>query len=373
MSPRLPLSRPWFNEDELSELASTLQTGWVSRGPKCAEFEDAITAYLGGGHAVTMSNCTAALHVALVCLGIGKGDEVIVPDFTFPATALAVLYTGARPVFVDVDIQDYCIDPKAARSAITEKTRAIIPVHLFGQPADMDSVMKLAEEYKLFVVEDAACAMGAAMADGRKAGTIGDFGCFSLHGRKVITTGEGGILYTRDVHMANRARMLSQFGLPGPGERAALEEADEILAFQFTELAWNYKMSDLQAAVGLAQLRKLEKIIEMKTTFARTWDRIVQDIPGMIPPARHVGDRHAWQSYVGWFEDQEARRNAILRFKTSGFEVNIGTYSCIEQPFFAPLARAECPHSRHLFYHSLAIPMPAGMDIMIKEETDGSV
>ena len=187
---KIPLAKPFFDEEELLELQQVLDSGWVSQGPKVKEFEDAISNYLGAKHVIAVSNCTAGLHLSLLALGIGKGDEVLVPDFTFPATGHSVLYCGATPIFIDADLQTYNLDVNKIEEKITENTKAIIPVHTFGQPANMDKVKRIAEKYDLFIVEDAACALGAKWNDSF-VGTIGDLGCFSLHARKEITTGEG--------------------------------------------------------------------------------------------------------------------------------------------------------------------------------------
>lgn len=358
---RLPLSRPYFDGEELDELASVINSGWVSRGPKCREFEKAVEEFLGGGpdpglFCVAVSSCTAALHLALLALEVGRGDEVIVPDYTFPATAMAVMYAGARPVFVDVREDTYCIDPDEIRRALTPRTKAIIPVHLFGHPADMDPILRIAEDDHLYVVEDAACALGAEYR-GRKAGTMGDVGCFSLHGRKVITTGEGGFLVTRDSGIAGRARSLSQFGISGAWERSRGEDF-QVPVFEI--LGYNFKMSDIQAAVGVAQMRKLGRIIEYRTGLARKWSEGLAGFDGLRLP-EVVGDvRHAWQSYVLAADN----RDEVFRWlRQSGAEVGIGTYSCLEQPLFRAYERLECPRSRDLFYRGVSMPMPWGIHI----------
>lgn len=195
MNIKIPLLRPYFDSEELAEIKRVLDSGWVSQGPKVKEFEDKITEYLGVKYAIAVTNCTSALHLALLSIGVKGGDEVLVADFTFPATGHAVLYCGAKPVFIDIDLKTYNIDPVLIEDKITDKTKAIIPVHTFGQPAEMDEIIEIAEDYNLKVIEDAACALGAKYKN-KFAGTIGDTGCFSFHARKGVTTGEGGMVVT---------------------------------------------------------------------------------------------------------------------------------------------------------------------------------
>jgi dTDP-4-amino-4,6-dideoxygalactose transaminase len=210
MIPKIPLLRPYFNSEELEEIQKVLDSGWVSQGPKVKEFEEKIAEYLGVKYAIAVTNCTSALHLALLSLGIKKDDEVLVADFTFPATGHSVLYCGANPIFVDVDLKTYNLNPELIEEKISDKTKAIIPVHTFGQPAEMDAIMEIAEDHNLKVIEDAACALGAKYKN-KFAGTIGDIGCLSFHARKGITTGEGGMAVTNNKDLADKIRNLSLF------------------------------------------------------------------------------------------------------------------------------------------------------------------
>jgi dTDP-4-amino-4,6-dideoxygalactose transaminase len=207
----IPLTRPYFDKEELEEIQEVLDSGWVSQGPKTKEFEDAFAKYVGAKYAVAVTNCTAALHLSLLGIGIEKGDEVLVADFTHPATGHSVLYCGAKPVFIDVDLRTYNIDPNLMEEKITEKTKAVITVHTFGQPADMDCIMEITRDYDLRVIEDAACAHGAKY-ENKFVGTIGDTGCFSFHARKGMTTGEGGMVVTNNEKLAEEIRSLSIYG-----------------------------------------------------------------------------------------------------------------------------------------------------------------
>ena len=275
MKPNIPLARPYFDSEESSEVQKVLSSGWVTRGKQVGELEKKIAGYLGIKYAVTLINCTSALHLALLSLGIKKGDEVLVSDYSFPATALAVLYCGAKPRFVDISPITYNIDPSKIEKKITKKTKAIIPVHAFGYPAEMNSIIKIASKHGLMVIEDAACALGAKYKK-KFAGTIGDIGCFSLHGRKGITTGEGGIAVTNNKALAEKIMSLSTYG------------ADKGPIPRFTRVGYNYKMSDITASIGLSQLKKLRSIIKKKNQLAKCWNSELKDAKFIKTPSNNI-------------------------------------------------------------------------------------
>jgi dTDP-4-amino-4,6-dideoxygalactose transaminase len=298
------------------------------------------------------------LHLALLSIGVKRGDEVLVADYTFPATGHAVLYCGAKPVFVDVDLKTYNIDPDLIEEKITERTKAIIPVHTFGQPAEMDKIMEIAEDYNLKVIEDAACALGAKYKN-KFAGTIGDIGCLSFHARKGITTGEGGMVVTDDKNLADKIRNLSVFGMTSAWDR---EKSAEFIIPEFTEVGYNYKMSDITAAVGVAQLRKLDKIIERKRELAKYWDEKLQQIENISPPyvSEHV--KHIYQSYVALVDRHINRNKLIVTLMKRGIQTQIGTYASHIQPVYN--SNQKCPNSLDIFNRSLALPMYS----MLREE-----
>lgn len=364
-APRVPLLRPYFDQEELEEIRRVLESGWVSQGPKVKEFENKIASYLGVKNAIAVTNCTCALHLSLLGLGIGKGDEVLVADYTFPATAHSVLYCGAEPVFVDVNPGTYNIDPEEIEAKITDRTKAIIPVHTFGQPAEMDRIMEIAEERGLGVVEDAACALGANY-KGEFAGTIGDLGCFSFHARKGITTGEGGMVTTNDPGYAEKVRHLSVFGMTSAWDR---EKSDGLLIPEFTDVGYNYKMSDITAAVGVAQMRKLDSIIKRKQELAKYWDEKLDDLELIEPPAVAKDAKHVYQSYVSLVDQRISRNGLIERLMQEGIQTQIGTYSCHIQPVYR--SRDKCPRSFNVYNRALALPMYFGLreeDIDISAE-----
>ena len=351
MEIKVPLLRPYFDSEELEEIKKVLDSGWVSQGPKVKELEDEIAEYLGVKYAIAVTNCTSALHLALLSIGIKKGEAVLVADFTFPATGHAVLYCRAKPIFVDIDLKTYNINPESIEEKITERTKAIIPVHTFGQPAEMDKIMEIAENHNLKVIEDAACALGAKYKD-KYAGTIGDVGCFSFHARKGITTGEGGMVVTSNKNLADKIRNLSVFGMTSAWDR---EKSTEFIIPEFTELGYNYKMCDITAAVGVTQLKRLEKIIEKKRALAKYWDEKLQEIKFIEPPYVSKNVKHIYQSYVALVDRHINRNKLIVTLVKRGIQTQIGTYASHIQPVYN--SNQKCPNSLEIFNRSLALPM----------------
>ena len=351
MNIKIPLLRPYFDLDELKEIKEVLDSGWVSQGPKVKEFEDKVVRYLGVKHAIAVTNCTSALHLSLLSIDIKEGDEVIVADFTYPATGHSVLYCRAKPVFVDADLRTYNINPGLIEEKITDKTKAIIPVHTFGQSAEMEPIMKIAKENDLKVIEDAACAFGAKYKD-KFVGTIGDVGCFSFHARKGITTGEGGMVVTNDEVLANKIRNLSVFGMNSAWDR---EKSKGFVIPQFENLGYNYKMSDITAAVGVAQLKRLDKIIERKYQLAKYYDEKLQEIGSITFPYTSKEAKHIYQSYVALVDKQINRNKLIETLMEKGVQTQIGTYACHTQLVYD--SKDKCPNSLEIFNRSLTLPM----------------
>jgi len=356
----IPLSKPFFDLDELAALAGVLDSGWVAKGPKAAEFERGIGRFLirDSSNVIAVNNCTAALHLSLMALGIGPGDEVLVPDFTFPATALAVMYVGATPVFVDINHLTYNMDMDDAAYKVTEKTKAIIPVHTFGQCADMDRVMQLASRQNLLIIEDAACAFGSKYA-GQHAGTFGHTGCFSFHARKGLTTGEGGAVVVKGKIASKKIRLMSQFGIEGAYERSN----KEITIPKVEMVGYNYKMSDIAAAVGVAQLKKIDKMIAGRRFWAARLDRFIKNSDVIKAPHRDPRCYHTFQSYVALAKDNETRDKLIIEManRKNPIQASIGTYSLQEQPVFKQFNKNDCPVSRDVAHRAIALPMYYGI------------
>jgi perosamine synthetase len=346
---------PYTDEQEVLEVARVLETGYLTQGPKVVEFEGSIARLIGCRHAFAMSSCTTALHLALVALGIGPGDDVLVPDFTFPATANVVVQQGARPVLVDVRTDTYNLDMGDLEARLTPRTRAIIPVHAFGLAADMARLMEFARRSGLSVIEDAACALGATHR-GRFCGAIGDLGCFSFHPRKSVTTGEGGMIVTDDDELAQRIRLLRSHG----GVRRQGEAY-----FQFEAAGFNYRMSDLQAAVGVAQMRKFDWVLSRKRELARQLTLLLSSIDEVTPPVVPEGRQHTYQSYVVMLNDAVDRDRVIAAMRQRDIETTLGTYALHAQPFFHKTygyATGDLPGSYRVFRQSLTLPLYPQME-----------
>lgn len=351
---KIPLLRPFFDREEVEEITQVLHSGWVTQGPKSQEFEERAKKYLGVRHAIAVANCTAALHLALLSIGIKKGDDVLVADYTYPATGHAVVYCGARPRFVDVDGRTYNMDPEKLKQRLTKRTKAIIPVHTFGQPADMDPIIEFAEKHNLKVIEDAACAFGARYKK-RQAGTMGDVGCFSFHARKGLTTGEGGMVVTNDEKLAERIRHLSVFGLKAAWAR----EGKKFQVPTFTDIGYNYKLSDIAAAIGVVQLRRLDKVLARKRQLAKQWGDILADMKSIAPPYVSKNVEHVFQTYTALVGKKIDRNNVIDGLASYGVQANIGTYSSYIQPVYK--SRDRCPVSLEIFNRALALPLYYGL------------
>lgn len=345
------MAKPFFDHNEIDEIKKVLDSGWVSQGPKVKEFEDIVAKFVGAKYAIAVSNCTAALHLANLSLGISKGDEVIVADYTFPATGHSVLYCGAKPIFVDINPKTYNIDQEKIERQITKKTKAIIPVHTFGQPAEMNRILEIAEKHGLRVIEDAACALGAKYKN-KYAGTIGDIGCYSFHARKGITTGEGGMVVTNDLTFAEKIKHLSVFGMKSAWDR---EKSNEFIVPEFVDIGFNYKMSDILAAVGIIQFQKIEKIISKKRILAQYWNEKLEDNELIEGPYESPDNYHIYQSFVVTVDKKISRNQLIQRLHKRGIQTQIGTYASHIQPVYHYLK--SCPVSFDIFSRSLALPL----------------
>ena len=291
----LPLTKPWIGEEEKREVMDTLDGVWLSRGPKVSRFEEEFKNYTRASHAIAVSSCTAALHVSLVAAGVKEGDEVITSPITFPATTNAVLYERANPVLVDVDRRTFNIDPALIEERITPKTKAIIPVHMAGQPCDMDEILDIAKRHNLQVIEDAAHAVGAKYGD-KHAGTIGDAGGFSFYASKNLVTGDGGMITARNDEFASFARVISLHGMSTTAwKRYSKEGASH---WDLVYPGFKYNMTDIEASLGIHQLRKIEQITSLRQKWSSLYDQLLADIPEIALPYRAPGRRHACHLYI---------------------------------------------------------------------------
>ena len=279
----IPVNEPALSPKALQYVTEAVKSGWISSaGSYIKKFEEEYAKWLHIAYASTVTNGTAALHLALAALDVGPGDEVIIPDLTIISCALAVLYTGATPVFIDVDPVTFTLDPTLLEKVITKKTKVIMPVHLYGHPADMDPILKIAKKHHLFVVEDAAESHGA-LYKGKPVGTLGDIGCFSFYANKIITTGEGGMVVTNNAKLAERMRLLKDLA-HSPKQR-----------FYHEMVGFNYRMTNLAAAVGLAQLESVDTYLTKKLWMAETYKKYLQGIPFITLPSEMP-----WAKSVYW-------------------------------------------------------------------------
>lgn len=325
-SRKIDISLPYTGEDEWLALRESVISGWLTQGPKVKEFENLFSKIHQVNHSIATSNCTTALHLILVALGIGPGDEVILPAFTWVATANVVEYCGAKPVLVDVDRVTNNIDPLCLAKAITNKTKAIIVVHLFGLPVDMDKISEIANGIP--IVEDAACAVGASYKD-KMAGTFGVAGAFSFHPRKSITTGEGGMITTNSQSLADKVDKLRNHGAEVSEEQRHSGPRPYLLP-EFNVLGFNYRMTDMQGAVGVTQLKKLDKIIEARSKSAAYYNSELKEIDWIRVPTHENTVRHAWQAYVLYLDPQKVpfTRNEIMdKLQKDGISTRPGTHA----------------------------------------------
>jgi dTDP-4-amino-4,6-dideoxygalactose transaminase len=317
------LAQPVLGRAELERVEAVFATGFLTMGPEVARFEEALAGACDTTHAVAVSSGTAALHLAVLAAGLGPGDDVLVPAYTFPATANVVRLAGARPVFCDVDPRTGVAGADQLAAARTPATRAVLVVHLFGFPVEMDPVLRLAAEHGWRVLEDAAGALGSTDA-GRPAGGIGFAGCLSFHPRKLVTTGEGGAVVTNDATVAATCRSLRHHGL---SEGSVLRPG------------FNYRLSDIQATIGVPQVARLADIVARREALAAAYDELLSGVDGVEPPPRPARDgaRHSWQAYVAQVDPD--RRDAVLAaLRARGIEAQIGTYDVATQPAYADRA-----------------------------------
>lgn len=355
----IPLGRPTVGAPELEAVRQVFESGWLAgQGPASRSFEAAFADRVGSPHALAVNNCTAGLHLALAGLGVGAGDEVIVADYTYPATAHAVAFCGATPRFADVHRETGLVDVDSVASLVGDRTVGIVAVDGFGQPADYRELWDLAGRSSLFLVEDAACSAGATYR-GSPTGSpeLADAAAFSLHGRKGITAGEGGVVVTARDELAAFVRSRMCFGVESALDRAA---SAGLAVPVFAELGWNYKLSDVAAAVAEAQLGRLETLVERRAKVAAAYDALLVDAEGITGPVELDDRTHSWQSYVVLLAPEVDRGAVATRLRSEGIGCNIGTFACHVQPVYR--SSDVCPVSAELFDRHLAIPMHAELD-----------
>ena len=355
----IPFSKPLLRGDEGAAVAEVIASGWVSQGPRVREFEAAFAERLGAADAVATTNCTTALQLALYVSGVGHGDEVIVPSMSFIASANSVWQNGGVPVFADIDPRTYNLDPAAAEAAITSRTKAIMPVHQLGLPADMDPFLELGERYGVAIVEDAACAIGAAYKS-RPIGSLGPLACFSLHPRKVITTGEGGMITVEDPEVAARLRRLRQHSMDVSD--LARHGARDVVIEAYPERGWNARMTDMQAALGLCQLELLDEILAERRRLAERYTAAIAEMPGIEPPFEPEYAERTWQSYaVRLLPEAPLERNELMRrLLADGVPTRRGVMASHEELAYADVD-AVLPHTEAATRESMMLPLFPGL------------
>jgi dTDP-4-amino-4,6-dideoxygalactose transaminase len=344
----IPLIKPYITQEVKDKVCQVLDSGYLTEGSVTKEFEESLKAYIGCRHALAVSNCTVGLEMALRVLGVGPGDEVIVPDYTYPATASVAAVVGAKIVIVDVDPETMLIDYDAIENGITPQTKAVIPVSIFGNPLNYDRLNRIKEKYGIYVIEDAACSIGARY-DGVPVGNFADISVFSFHPRKFITTGEGGLITTSNTKWSEWMESYKRFGMSPYRPRSGIH---------FERIGTNYKLSDIQAAVGLIQMQYIESLLGKREELAQNYYKLLNDAPGIRYPKVTPKGRHSWQSCcvfvknLDWLIEELWNRNV---------ETQIGTYSLHMHNAFKKNSDCrivgEMTGSRYAIKHCLTLPV----------------
>ena len=324
--PLIPITKPTLNNQEIIEIEKVLKSGWITQGPKVRFFEDSFAKFTGAKFAVAVSNCTTGLHLALKALGVQEGDEVITVSHSYIATANSIRYCGAIPVFVDIDINTYNIDHKYIEDSISKRTKLIMCVHQMGMPCNINSILQIANKYNIPVLEDAACAIGSELLYKDKWEKIGkphsDIACFSFHPRKVLTTGEGGMLTTNSAQVAKKLRLLRHHGM-------SISDLDrhntkELVFEDHILLGFNYRLTDIQAAMGIAQLKKIEKIVKQRRIIAKNYFEILKNIDELILPTEPSWAKSNWQSFCVKLVDNIDRDSVMQYLKRENISTKRG-------------------------------------------------
>jgi perosamine synthetase len=352
----IPIAIPWFGVAEEQAAAAAIRSGWVTQGPLVAAFERAVADYCGAVHAVAVSNCTTALHLAMVLHGIGPGDEVICPSMSFIATANSIRYTGATPIFADVDPLTYNLDADAVEAAITRRTKAILVVHQIGLPADLDRFHAIGANHGLKIIEDAACAIGSKY-HGRQIGSDAETACFSFHPRKVITTGEGGMITTNRADFSERLRLLRQHGMTVSD--AARHSSQTVVIESYACLGYNYRMTDVQAAIGVEQMKRLDGIVARRCALAARYTHALTGHPWLHAPFVPDGVEPNFQSYaVQLAADAPISRDELMqKLLEFGVATRRGIMLAHLEPACADLAPRSLPRSEAASRRSLLLPL----------------
>jgi perosamine synthetase len=353
----IPITRLALGDAEAAAAAAVVRSGWLMNGPQTAEFERLVAEYVGAEHAVAVSSCTTGLHLSLIAAGIGPGDEVICPSFSFIATANAIRYCGATPVFVDIDPRTYNIDPDLIEAAVTPRTRAILPVSQIGLPADIPGVMTVAARHGLAVIEDAAPSLGATV-HGRRLGALSDLTCFSFDARKILTTGEGGMVTTNDGAAAERIRRLRAHA--ASVSTADRDRAQKVVLETYPEVGFNHKITDIQSAIGVVQMSRVAEIVTERQRLGRRYGELLAGQDGVETPYVPDGFTHVYQSYNVRLHTDRTQEEVMVAM----MELGIATrriFAIHTQPAYADLPTGRLPHTDEAAARTILLPMFVGL------------
>jgi UDP-4-amino-4,6-dideoxy-N-acetyl-beta-L-altrosamine transaminase len=360
----LPAFKPFINDAEINEVIDTLKSGWITTGPKVKLFEEEVQEFIGSKHAIAVSSCTSALHLSLVAYGVGSGDEVITTPFTFASTINVIIHQGAKPVFVDIDRETYNIDVTRIEDNITEKTRAIIPVHYAGHPCEMDDLMEIAQKYDLIIIEDAAHAFSA-LYKGRKIGTIGHITCFSFYATKNLTTGEGGMITTNDDEVAEKVRMLRLHGMSRDAWKRYTSKGSWY--YEVVYPGYKYNMTDIQAALGLAQLRKINHMQRRREEIAKMYNEAFDDLTEVIIPQVKDYVRHSWHLYPILLETNllKINRNTFIEaLKAENIGTSVHFIPIHLHPYYREkygFKQGDFPNAEYVYEREISLPIYPSM------------
>jgi perosamine synthetase len=357
----IPVAKPYFDEKEERAAAEAIRSGWVVQGPRTMEFERMVAERVQAKYALATSNCTTALHLALIALGIGPGDEVLVPSYSFIATANSVLHAGATPVFVDIDARTYNMDPDLIEANITPRTRAIMPVHQIGLAADIDTIHAMAEKHNLVVLEDAATIIGGTY-KGKPIGAHSRAVCFSFHPRKAITTGEGGMVTTNDPEVARQVEMLRSHG--ANVSDYVRHGAGQVMIEEYPVLGYNYRLTDIQGAIGVEQMKKLDWILQRRLDIAQRYNQAFADLDFIETPYEPPYAKHTYQSYClrVAHNSPKTRDEIMAAMQDAGIATRRGVMAAHLEPFYVnKFGRVSLPVTEHATRSTILLPIYAQM------------
>lgn len=357
----IPITKPYFDEHEERAAAEAIRSGWVVQGPRTMEFERMVAERVGARYALATSNCTTALHLALVALGIGVDAEVLVPSYSFIATANSVMHAGATPVFVDIDARTYNMDPRLLEEKISPRARAIMPVHQIGLAADIDAIHEIARQHNLVVIEDAATIIGGAY-KGKPIGAHSAAVCFSFHPRKAITTGEGGMVTTNDPDVARQVEMLRSHG--ANISDYARHGADKVIIEEYPALGYNYRLTDIQGAVGVEQMKKLDWILARRVEIGERYNRAFADLDFIETPYEPPYAKHTYQSYCLRIARNapKTRDEIMTAMQAAGIATRRGVMAAHLEPFYVNrFGRVALPVTEDATRTTILLPIYAQM------------